>query len=234
MNLHDTRNASLALGRGPLWGIGWADLADDRVAAPVGWDDRSADIDWTTTILTEYTIGPGDHCLVVSDGRDYWPRQFEAAVTSLGGFVGNINTGSHEVRRLSVYVRFLAPKIVVGVNAKLAEAIGRDDALVALLRDVPHVLALPDAVADLRQMGVDAQAISPIGPALAIPCRHGDAAHIDGTQFEMRQHSDGRHIILSTAPARELQLTDAVVAATGVVRDRCTCTLAGPVIDLVG
>ncbi|WP_337110435.1 hypothetical protein [Prescottella equi] len=234
MNLHDTLEANLELERGPLWGVGWADLADERVAAPIGWDDRAADIDWATRMLTEYGIGPSDHCLVVSDGRDYWPRQVEAAVTDLGGFVGNINTASYEVRRLSVYLRYLAPKILVGVNTNLAEAVGRDEALISLLRDVPHVWALPDAVAELHRAGIAARAFSPIGPALALPCRYGDAAHVDGTQFTVRQHVDGRHIVLTTDPARTLQLTDARVAAAGKVRDRCTCSIDGPVIDLVG
>lgn len=233
MNLHDTLDANLKLERGPLWGIGWADLADDRVAAPVGWGERAADINWATTILSDYSVGPGDHCLMVSDGRDYWPRQVEAAVTALGGFVGNINTASYEVRRLSVYLRYLTPKILVGLTTKLAEAIGRDEELIALLRAVPYVFALPDAVSELRRAGIEARAIGPIGPALALPCRHGDAAHVDGTQFTVRQHADGRHLVLTTDPAHEFHLTDAVVAATGTVRDRCTCTLPGPVIDLV-
>lgn len=234
MSLHSTLNANLALARGPLWGIGWADLADERVAAPVGWEDRAHDIAWATTILAEYEISPGNHCLVVSDGRDYWPRQFEAAVTALGGFVGNINTASYEVRRLSVYLRYLAPKVLVGLNSKLAEAVGRDESLLTLLREVPHVFALPDAVSELQQAGVNARPISPVGPALALPCRHGTGSHVDATQFTVRQHRDRRRIILTTDPARTFQLADAVVAATGTVRDRCTCAVVGPVIDLTG
>ncbi|MDV7241630.1 MULTISPECIES: hypothetical protein [Rhodococcus] len=232
MNLHDTLDANLELERGPLWGIGWADLADDRVAAPISWADRTADLEWATAIFSDYAVGPGDHCLVVSDGRNYWPRQVEGAVTALGGFVGNINTASYEVRRLSVYLRYLTPKILVGLTIKLAEAIGQDEALVALMRQVPYVFAYPDAAAELRRVGITARAFGPIGPALALPCRHGDAAHVDGTQFTVRQHSDGRHIVVSTDPGRELQLTDAVVAATGQVRDRCSCTGSGPVVDL--
>ena len=146
MNLLGTLEANLALPRGPLACIGWADLAADRVPMPVSWADAEADTAWAAGILAGYGIGRGDHCLFVTAGRDYWPRQVETAVTALGGFIGNISPAGYEDRRLSVYLRFLPPTLIVGLSEELAEKAVRSDELVTLLKGVPHILAVPAAV----------------------------------------------------------------------------------------
>ena len=68
MNLRDTLSANLARPRAPLAGVGWAELADGRVLAPIGWADAEADADWALSMLAGYGIGRGDHCLFATTG----------------------------------------------------------------------------------------------------------------------------------------------------------------------
>jgi hypothetical protein len=232
VNLLDTLAANLALPRGPLAGIGWADLASGRVPMPVGWADAEADTAWAAAILAGYDIGPGDHCLFVTAGRDYWPRQVETAVTALGGFIGNISPAGYEDRRLSVYLRFLPPRMVVGLSEELAEKVVRNDELVTMLTAVPHLLAVPAAVRILAARGIAAKAVAAVGPALALPCAEGDAAHVDGSQFSVAQVPGSRTLTVTTSADREFRLTGGQAATAGSVLAGCECGRPGPVLRL--
>jgi len=234
VNLLGTLEANLALPRGPLACIGWADLAADRVPMPVSWADAEADTSWAAGVLSGYGIGRGDHCLFVTAGRDYWPRQVEMAVTALGGFIGNISPASYEDRRLSVYLRFLPPKLIIGLGKELAEKVVRNDELVTLLREVPHILAVPAAAAILAGSGIAAKAVAAVGPALALPCAEGDGAHVDGSQFSVAQRPGSRSLFVTTTADREFQLTGGQAATQGSVLAGCGCGCGrpGPVLSL--
>jgi len=232
VNLLDTLEANLALPRGPLACIGWADLAADRVPMPVSWADAEADTAWAAGILAGYGIGRGDHCLFVTAGRDYWPRQVETAVTALGGFIGNISPAGYEDRRLSVYLRFLPPTLIVGLSEELAEKAVRNDELVTLLKAVPHILAVPAAVRILAGGGIGAKAVAAVGPALALPCAEGDGAHVDGSQFSVAQLPGSRALSVTTTAGREFQLTNGQAATQGSVLPGCGCGRPGHVLYL--
>jgi hypothetical protein len=232
MNLRDTLSASLALPRAPLAGVGWAELADDRVLAPIGWADAEADADWAASMLASYGIGHGDHCLFATTGSEYWPLQLGAAVNRLGGFIGNIGTASYEDRRLGVYLRYLPPKVVFGLSAALAAKVAGSRELTALVAKVPHVVVLPAAVPVLAEAGITARAISPVGPALALPCADGDGSHLDGSQFSITQLPGTRSMALSTTATREFQLAGAPVSTPGMVLPGCACGRPGPVLNL--
>lgn len=232
MNLLDTLEAILTLPRGPLACIGWAELTADRVPMPVSWADAEADTAWAASILSGYGIGRGDHCLFVTAGRDYWPRQVETAVTALGGFIGNISPASYEDRRLSVYLRFLLPNLVVGLSEELAEKVVRNDELATLVKGVPHILAVPTAVRILANSGIAAKAVAAVGPALALPCAEGDGAHVDGSQFSVAQLPGSRTLIVTTTADREFQLTDGQAGTQGSVLAGCSCGRPGPVLNL--
>jgi hypothetical protein len=232
MNLQDTLTANLALPRAPLAGVGWADLAERRIPVPVSWADADADAAWAVGILADYGIGPADHCLLVAAGSEYWPLPVETAVTRLGGFIGNIGTAAYEDRRLSVYLRFLLPKVIVGLTEALAEKIAGSDELTALTAKVPHVLALPAAAPVLASLGIAAKPMSPVGPALALPCARGEGAHVDGSQFAVEQGGGDRELRVTTAAGRELRLADAAVSTPGALLAACECGRPGPVLDL--
>jgi hypothetical protein len=232
VNLLGTLEANLALPCGPLACIGWADLAADRVPMPVSWADAEADTAWATGILSGYGIGRGDHCLFVTAGRDYWPRQVETAVNALGGFVGNIGPASYEDRRLSVYLRFLPPKLIVGLSEELAGKVAGNDELVTLLRGLPHILAVPTAVRILADSGIAAKAVAAVGPALALPCAEGDGAHVDGSQFSVAQVPGSPALAVTTTADRKFRLTDAQAATRGSVQAGCGCGRPGPVLSL--
>ena len=233
MNLLDTLAANLALPRGPLAGIGWADLASGRVPMPVGWADAEADTAWAAGLLADYDIGRGDHCLVVAAGRDYWSRQVETAVTALGGFIGNISPAGYEDRRLGVYLRFLPPKLIVGLSEELAEKAVRNDELAALLKGVPYLLARPAAVPILAGGGIAAKAVAAVGPALALPCAGGDGAHVDGSQFSVAQLPGSRTLTVTTSAGREFQLAGGQAATPGsVLPTSCDCGRPGPILSL--
>jgi hypothetical protein len=233
MNLRDTLHANLALPRAPLAGVGWADLAEGRVPVPLGWADTEADASWAAGILAGYGIRRGDHCLFATAGSEYWPLPVQAAVTALGGFIGNVGAAAYEDRRLSVYLRFLPPKLVIGLNEALAERVAGNAELAALVAKVPHVLALPAAVPVLASAGIAARALSAVGPALALPCAHGNAAHVDGSQFGLTQPAGSRVLAITTIAARELPLSGVAVSTHGTLLDSCECGRPGPVLELL-
>jgi hypothetical protein len=233
MNLRDTLSANLALPRAPLAAVGWAELADGRVLAPIGWADAQADAEWAGSILAGYGIGRGDHCLFATTGSEYWPLQLGAAVTRLGGFIGNIGAAAYEDRRLSVYLRFLPPRVIFGLSEALAAKVADSVELTALVAKVPHVLALPAAVPVLAGAGITARAVSPVGPALALPCADGDGSHLDGSQFSVAQLPGTRRMAVSTAAARVFQLARAQASTQGTVLPGCACGRPGPVLNLL-
>jgi hypothetical protein len=233
MNLRDTLSASLALPRAALAGVGWVELADGRVLAPIGWADAEADADWARGVLAGYGIGRGDHCLFATAGSEYWPLQLGAAVTGLGGFIGNIGAAAYEDRRLSVYLRFLPPAVIFGLSEELAARVAASADLAALVAKVPQVLALPAAVPVLAGAGITARAISPVGPALALPCADGDGAHVDGGQFSLAQIPGTRSLTVCTSTSREFRLAGAQVSTEGTVLPGCSCGRPGPVLDLL-
>jgi hypothetical protein len=233
MNLRDTLSANLALPRAPLAGVGWVELADGRVLAPIGWGDAEADADWALSLLAGYGIGRGDHCLFVTSGSEYWPLQLGSAVTRLGGFIGNIGAAAYEDRRLSVYLRFLPPRAVFGLSEALAVKVAGSAELAALVAKVPHVLALPAAVPVLAGAGITARAISPVGPALALPCADGDGSHVDGSQFGVSQLPGTRSVAVSTTATRKFRLSGAEVSTCGTVLPGCACGRPGPVLNLL-
>jgi hypothetical protein len=233
MNLRDTLTANLALPRAPLAGVGWAELADRRVTVPISWADAEAHAAWAGGLLAGYGIGPGDHCLFASTGSEYWPLQLGTAVTRLGGFVGNTGLAGWEDRRLGVYLRFLPPKLIAGLSEALAERVAASAELTALVSKVPHVLAVPAAVPVLADAGIAARPVSPVGPALALPCAEGTGAHIDGSQFAVSQVPGTRVLAVTTVAARAAVMTDAAVAAPAALLAGCPCGRPGPVIELV-
>jgi hypothetical protein len=156
----------------------------------------------------------------------------ETAVTALGGFIGNISPAGYENRRLSVYLRFLPPKLIVGLGEELAEQVVRHDELVALLRGVPHLLALPAAVPILAGSGIAAKAVAAVGPALALPCAGGDGAHVDGSQFSVAQLPGSRTLTVTTSAHREFQLAGGRAATPGSLLTGCDCGRPGPVLSL--
>jgi hypothetical protein len=132
-----------------------------------------------------------------------------------------------------VYLRFLPPKAVFGLSAELAAKVAASTELTALVAKVPHVLALPAAVPVLAAAGITARAISPVGPALALPCADGDGAHLDGSQFGVAQLPGSRSMAVSTAATREFRLAEAEVSTRGTVLSVCACGRPGPVLNLL-
>jgi hypothetical protein len=98
---------------------------------------------------------------------------------------------------------------------------------------VPHVLVLPAAVPVLAGAGITARAISPVGPALALPCADGDGSHMDGSQFSVAQLPGTRRMAVSTAAARVFQLARAQASTQGTVLPGCACGRPGPVLNLL-
>jgi hypothetical protein len=131
-----------------------------------------------------------------------------------------------------VYLRFLPPKLIVGLSEELAEKAVHDDDLLTLLTDVPHILTVPAAVRILTGRGIAAKAVAAVGPALALPCAEGNGAHVDGSQFRVTQLPGSRILTVTTTAAREFQLTDGQVATPGSVLTGCGCGRPGPVLSL--
>ncbi|UGQ11235.1 hypothetical protein LO772_31280 [Yinghuangia sp. ASG 101] len=158
----------------------------------ITWADLDRDAAWAEHRLKDLGLGTGDTVLLTFSGFEGpWLRPLIDASRRIGMTYGIAEAMGWDHGRTRVFQRQLDLKAVIGLSAATVEGLATTAALDDVFRDVPVVLARPDAARVLRAAGVAAGVFALLGPALALECAQRQGAHVDATQWQLSEESDG-------------------------------------------
>ncbi len=215
MTLISSASAAATLERPALWGIGRYLVGERPVSFPIGRAELERDIAWATDVLDGYGIHRGRKVHIVSGGWESpWYLPFFAAVQRLHATYTIGDIFGFDARRTDLFLRRLTPHLVIGLSADITRGLA-DGGQLDNLRPVPHVLARPEAVTELRGAGIEAGVFAPVGAATALTLAGGTDLsyataewHISATDGELR---------LSTVGERAFEVSDAPTGVRGDV-----------------
>lgn len=184
-------------------GIAWIGrfrVGDDTVDFVVSEDDLARDSRWAAGILSGFGISPGEHILVTARPSDSpWLDEFRVAARTLGIVHSNAEAWNWDARRAEMFIRRLNSAMVIGLSAETVAAMGQITDVAERLSSVRHVLARRDALAPLRELGVDAGSYALLGPAVAVSAPDGSGLSYDENEWAVEE-LDGELVVSSVGP----------------------------------
>jgi hypothetical protein len=174
------------------WGVGaYTDLSGRLRSYESTIGEQAAASDFAARQLGRHDVRPGDVALLVSDLHEaVQAAPFCDVLTAGGAIVAVAPPGAFGGSQLQLYVEDFEVAVVVGMDQAMAGAL--DDATIERLeKRSTAVFARPDAVAPLRDRGVDALSIAFVGPMVAMECEQHAGAHFDGRAWRVEDSADG-------------------------------------------
>ncbi len=114
--------------------------------------------------------------------------------------------------------------MIFGIDRTVAEGLGGE--LAGIVARVPVIVARPDAVGLLAQMGARPSVVARLGPAIAVECPHRRGAHLNGAEWTLAER--GGELYISTAGPRAHRVSEAALGLRGTLTDGpCACGRAG-------
>ncbi len=225
MTLASSTAAAATVSRPGPWGIGRYDVAGQPVYFEVSWDDWKRDVAWARAVLADYGSGAGSGLLIVGGMPESpWFDPFETAARELGAPYSIGETYSFEAFRSGLYASRLPVTMIFGIDRTVAEGLGGE--LAGIVARVPVIVARPDAVGLLAQMGARPSVVARLGPAIAVECPHRRGAHLNGAEWTLAER--GGELYISTAGPRAHRVSEAALGLRGTLTDGpCACGRAG-------
>jgi hypothetical protein len=198
--------------------------ADGLAEYEVTWDDLARDAAWTQARLQGLGLGRGHHALITFSGHEgVWFQPIIEALRNLGVVYGTAEAMGWDHTRTRVFQRELDLRAVLGLSADTVEALSGQAMIGDLFRDTPVVLARPGAAERLREAGVPAGIMAPLGPALAIECAERSGAHVSGAEWKVAER-DGALTVAAASEKRATGQGEIILDTPGrVLADRCAC-----------
>jgi hypothetical protein len=215
MTLTGSVAATTALERPALWGIGRYAVGDTTVQFPIDRADLERDTAWATAVLREYDVQRGRRVHVIAGGWESpWYAAFFAAVQRLGATYTCADMFGWDARRTDLFLRRLPPHVVIGLPVDVAVGLADADQL-DNLRPVPHILARPDAAAELAAAGIESGIFATLGPATAVTPAGGGGLRYDADEWRI----DAPHgeLLVTTVGARAYLASSAPTGMHGEV-----------------
>jgi len=182
------------------WAIGLLRLPSGCQPYTVSLRDIERDTAWARSAFERVGIRPGEPLHLIGTGCDneiLWP--YENALIAMKVPFGVAEPVAIDAPRSDMFLRRFRLQAVVGLSGEIIEALlglGRD--LHALLRD-STVLALPDALPRLRDVGLSPWAMLPVGPMYAFESPERGGACYDESEWLVEDHC-GELLLTSLAP----------------------------------
>jgi hypothetical protein len=218
MTLVGSAAAAATLELPTLWGIGRYAVGDTSVQFPIDRSDLERDTAWATDVLAEYGVRRGRRVHVISGGWESpWYAPFFAAARRLDATYTCADIFGFDARRTDLFLRRLTPHVVIGLPVEVVAGLADSDAL-GNLRPVPHVLARPDAAADLAAAGIEAGVFACVGPATAITRSGGTG--LSYNTAEWRIDAPSGELLVTAVAERADRVSSAPTGVRGeVVQD---------------
>ncbi|GAA2409833.1 hypothetical protein GCM10010191_18090 [Actinomadura vinacea] len=190
----------------------------------VTWDELARDAAWTQDRLRGLGLAEGHRALVSFSGYEgAWFQPVIEALRNMGVVYGTSESMGWDHVRTRVFHRELDLHAVLGISLETLEALSGQAMIGDLFRDTPVLLGRPDAARRLRDAGVPAGIMTPLGPALAVECRERDGAHVNRAEWTVRERDGGLGVAAASAE-RAKGTGEIVLDTAGSVRtERCAC-----------
>jgi len=209
----------------PLFGIGLYAEGAKQVPFEIGWAEFERDVRWAHRVLATWNIGKADRVLVSTPNFEGpWSSPLVKALRELEAPHSNAEPYGWDVRRSATFLRLLRFKAFIAVSGEVATGLLREPGGAGLLGAVELIWARPDAIAPLREAGLEPALFAMLGPALGLECPQRSGVHLDPAEWRLSQG-----LTLSTVGARAHTVRDLPVGLPGQVEDTpCPCGLPGP------
>jgi hypothetical protein len=225
MTLTGSAAAAATLELPALWGIGRYAVGDATVQFPVDRGDLERDTAWATEVLAEYGVQHGRRVHIISGGWESpWYAPFFAAVRRLDATYTCADIFGFDARRTDLFLRRLTPHVVIGLPVEVAVGLADADQL-DNLRPVPHILARPDAAAELAAAGIQAGIFAPLGPAVVVTPAEGGDLRYDADEW--RIEAPNGELLVTTVGERAHRASGAPTGVHGEVLGNGRLRLAG-------
>jgi hypothetical protein len=216
MSRATTAAASAAVPRPDLYGIGSCKVGVEVHDFEIGWDEAERDNAWALAVLRIATLGREDLALLtLPNWEGPWFTPLVTGLRSLEVTLALAENYGWDARRAAQMIRNLKPIAYVGLCADtLGGFSAQGDDVAELLAEIDIIWARHDALATLSDLGVAAQPLVPLGPALAIGVP-GVGAVVNTAEWNV-ETVDGRFVV-STAAERRTRFVDVETGIRGRV-----------------
>lgn len=208
--------ATAGVPRQELYGIGFCKVGTEYREFDIAWPEVDRDTMWMERVFNAAGLSAQDEALVtLPNWEGPW---FGPLLTTLRryGIVHMLAENySWDARRAGHMIRSLKPTVVVGLCADTLEGLkGQGDDVAELLSGVGLIWARHDALNALGKLGIAAQPLVPLGPALAIGVP-GVGAVVNSDEWDVTA-VDGE-LVVSTAGRRATAFTNVRTGINGAV-----------------
>jgi hypothetical protein len=192
---------------GNLLGIGCVRTAQGPL--PYRFSYRDADVDnaWMADCLRMLGIGRGNVIHIshpYAEVAQFWPIYHGAR--QLGAVYANGMTTSFDAYRLEMYLRRLQVTAVIGTTVQTLEGLqqgGHD--LAKVFSRAKMRIALPDAAARLRELGLETGNLIKMGPFIAIEAVPGEGARFNNREWHVESIDGELHVTSAQPRAGQFQ-----------------------------
>jgi hypothetical protein len=184
-------------------------------------------------VLDTFGFARGSHALLIAtlnDAAQVLPLQLAMVARNL--IFCTADASPYESARIRSMAQRFDLACVMGINAAALKGLVAAGADPADLFDGNVVWARPDAYPSLQGIGgITLRRWLEIGPALALECRYGEGAHLDGLEWHVEVR--GGELFISGRLDRAMTFESLATGLKGtVLLDVCACGHAGPRVVL--
>lgn len=200
-NTMNSANAELR----SLLGIGCVRTAQGPLPYRFSWRDAEVDTHWMAGCLRELGIGRGNLIHIThpyAEVVQFWSIYHGAR--ELGAVYANGMPTPFDAYRLEMYSRRLQLTAVIGTTMQTLDGLqqgGHD--LEKVFGRMQMRIALPDAAARLRELGLETGNLIKMGPFVAIEAEPGEGARFDNREWQVEAIDGELHV--TSAPPRASQ-----------------------------
>lgn len=200
MSQQSTITRAAKLQRPGIAWIGRYQVGADVIDFTVNEDDLARDSVWAAKVLTDYGIRRGSHILVTATPAETpWLDAFRVGSTRVEAVYSNAEPWNWDARRSEMYIRRLNTEMVIGLSAETVTAMGQLTDAAVRLGSVRTILARPDALPVLSELGIDAGLYVRLGPALAVSSPDHAGLQYDEKEWAI-ESVDGQLVVSTVGP----------------------------------
>ncbi|OBH01491.1 hypothetical protein [Mycobacterium sp. E3247] len=184
-------------------GIAWIGryrIGDDVIDFTVSEDDFARDTAWAAQVLRGHGISKGSHVLVTATPSETpWIDAFRVGAGVAGAVYSNAEPWNWDARRSEMYIRRLNTEMVIGLSAETVTAMGQITDAAVRLGSVGTILARPEALPVINDLGIEAGLYVRLGPAVAVTAPDRAGLQYDEDEWAL-ETVDGQLVVSTVGP----------------------------------